>query len=267
MRLTGLNIYPLKSGAGIALGTADVEARGLPHDRRWMLVDGHGCFLTGRQWPRLVLLRATPVATGLRLEAPDLPPCEVAWPAATSGRLPVTVWNDTVEAAVAAPAAHAWLSRFLGCEVRLVHLDAASVRHKMLSPPHAPSSHPLSFADAYPLLLVSEPSLAGLNSRLAEPVAMAHFRPNLVVSGSVPHAEDGWRRIRIGSAELEAVKACIRCVFTTVRPESGSRRQDGEPLRTLAGYRRGSDGVRFGINLVVRQPGRLALGDAVTVLD
>jgi hypothetical protein len=267
MRLTGLHIYPIKSSAGLALPEAQVEARGLRHDRRWMLVDAEGRFVTGRQYPRLVLLRAFPSDDGLRIEAPGREALRVLWPAPDAARVGVTVWKDTIEAALAAPAAHEWLSAFLGSEVRLVHLDAASVRNKVLSPPLAPAAHPVSFADGYPLLLISEPSLAELNSHLLEPVTMAHFRPNLVVSAGAPHAEDGWRRIRIGSAEFDLVKTCVRCVFTTVLPDEGRRRDDGEPLRTLKTYRRSQDGVIFGMNLVVRQPGRLALGDAVTVLD
>jgi uncharacterized protein YcbX len=135
-----------------------------------------------------------------------------------------------------------------------------------MTDPHSQTGDEVSFADAFPLLLISRAALDGLNARLAKPVSMLRFRPNLVVEGVAAHAEDGWKRIRIGEVEFDVAKACTRCVFTTVDPMRGERDPDGEPLRTLIGYRRTADGVTFGQNLIPRSAGSVRVGDAVEVL-
>lgn len=264
MHLSSLHVYPVKSCAGLAPDHARVEPRGLAHDRRWMIVDEAGQFLTGRQWPALVLLRASPSHDGLHLSAPAQRELFVPVPAADSACRRVTVWKDTVEAADAGDAAAQWLAQFLGRPARLVHMDARS--HRPVSPTHAQPGDQVSFADAYPLLLISRASLDGLNARLAQPLPMQRFRPNLVVQGvDAPHAEDGWTRLRIGDIEFDAVKPCTRCVFTTVDPARGEFDPSGEPLRTLKTYRRSPAGITFGMNLIARGGGTLHVGDAVSL--
>lgn len=262
MKLSALHVFPVKSCAALVLDEAQVERRGLARDRRWMVVDGEGTFITGRQEPRLVLLRAQPVAGGLLLAAPGMPALRIAEP--VDGRGGVTVWRDHVNALHASAQASEWLSRFLGRDCRLVFMDEAAQRP--VDPAYASAGDEVSFADAFPLLMISEGSLAGLNARLDVPVPMLRFRPNLVVAGAEPHAEDGWKRIRIGEIEFDVAKPCIRCAFTTVMPETGTLDPRGEPLRTLATYRRGERGVTFGQNLLVRSTGRLCVNDPVTVL-
>lgn len=261
IRLSALYVYPLKSAAAQALDAAELQPRGLAHDRRWMVVDAQNAFITGREEPRLVLVQAHPQADGLLLSAPGMPEL-LAQPALR--REQVTVWRDRVDARAASGEASEWISRFLGRECRLVIMDDAAQRP--VDPTYAVAGDEVSFADAFPLLLISEGSLAGLNARLDAPVPMLRFRPNLVVSGADAHAEDGWRRIRIGAIEFEVAKPCVRCGFTTVMPETGTLDPRGEPLRTLATYRRGPKGVMFGQNLIARGRGRLCVGDAVTVL-
>lgn len=265
MRLSAIHVYPIKSCAALAPGSAAVEPRGLAGDRRWMLVDADGRFITGRQVPRTVLLRAQPLAQGLRLDAPGLVPFEVALPPPDAPRRRVTVWKDDVRAADAGDAVAAWLGQALGREARLVHMDAAAARP--LKPGYAPAGAEVSFADAFPLLALSQAALDGLNARLAAPLPMLRFRPNLVIEGSAPHAEDGWRRLRIGQVEFAMAKPCVRCVFTTVDPARGEFDPSGEPLRTLKTYRRSAEGITFGVNLVPRGRGTLRVGDAVEVLE
>jgi uncharacterized protein YcbX len=262
--LAAITIFPVKSGAGLALARAMVEPRGLADDRRWLVVDDQGRFLTGRQLPGLVQLRATPDAGGLVLSAPARPALRVARPGAGAPRRNVVVWKDTVDAACAGDAADAWLSALLGRAAHLVFMD--EVAHRAVDPARAAPGDEVSFADGFPLLLVGQASLDALNARLAQPVPMARFRPNLVVAGSAPHAEDGWRRLRIGAVEFEVAKPCTRCVFTTVDPEHGVFDPSGEPLATLKTYRRTPDGVTFGMNLLARGTGTLALGDPVVAL-
>lgn len=259
MQIHALYEYPLKSAAARPVDRLELAPRGPANDRRWMVVDPDGGFLTGRQLPRMVLLRAEPGDGGLRLAAPGMPALSVAVPAPDAPRQRVTVWKDQVDASLAGEQADAWLSRFLGRPARLVHMDPAARRP--LKPAYAQPGDEVSFADGFPLLLISQASLDALNARLARPIPMTRFRPNLVVSGCAPHAEDGWRRLRIGGIEMEVAKPCVRCVFTTVDPATGERDPDGEPLRTLKEYRRGESGITFGVNLIARGSGVVRVGD------
>ena len=264
MRLAALYRYPLKSCAPLPCEAAEVEPRGLAHDRRWMVVDADGRFLTGRQLATMTLIRAQPEPEGaLVLSAPGHGALHVAPPAA-GVRLRVRVWDSTVDARPAGREADDWLSAVLGRPLRLVHMDEGARRP--VDARYAQPGDEVSFADGFPLLLISQAALDHLNTRLARPVAITRFRPNLVVDGCAPHAEDGWRRIRIGTVEFDVVKPCVRCVFTTVDPERGERDPDGEPLRTLLTYRRTPKGVTFGQNLIPRGTGTLRIGDPVTVL-
>lgn len=269
MRLAALHAYPLKSCAGIALASAQVDAHGLRHDRRWMAVDDTGRFVTGRQLGAMVRIRAQPIDDGLRFDAPGMETLYVPTPSSDAPRIAATVWNDGVDAACAGDAADAWLSAALGRALRLVHFDARSRR--AVDPAYAKPGDEVGFADAYPLLAISQAALDGLNARLAEagcaPMTMARFRPNLTIAGVAAHAEDEWRRVRIGEIEFEAVKPCTRCVFTTVDPDTGERDADGEPLRTLKDYRRTPNSITFGMNLIPRGTGTLRVGDAVVPLD
>jgi len=240
--LSALHIFPVKSCAPLVVDAAAVEPRGLAHDRRWLVTDASGKFLTGRQHPRLTLLRAAPNGAALDLSAPDMPLLRLDVPLPTE----------------------AWISEFLGMPARFFYMDAGCERP--VDPAYAKPGDEVSFADAYPLLLISQGSLDGLNAKLAAPVPMLRFRPNLVVANTGAHAEDGWKRVRIGSVEFDLVKPCSRCVFTTVDFTSGAFDPSGEPLRTLMTYRRTERGVTFGQNVIPRGTGTLRVGDAVEVL-
>jgi len=261
--LSALHIFPVKSCAPLVVDAAAVEPRGLAHDRRWLVTDASGKFLTGRQHPRLTLLRAAPNGAALDLSAPDMPLLRLDVPLPTE-RIEVTVWKNTVDALPAPAEADAWISEFLGMPARFFYMDAGCERP--VDPAYAKPGDEVSFADAYPLLLISQGSLDGLNAKLAAPVPMLRFRPNLVVANTGAHAEDGWKRVRIGSVEFDLVKPCSRCVFTTVDFTSGAFDPSGEPLRTLMTYRRTERGVTFGQNVIPRGTGTLRVGDAVEVL-
>ncbi|HEX8697942.1 MAG TPA: MOSC domain-containing protein [Myxococcaceae bacterium] len=262
--LSQLFIYPLKSTKGLALSRAKVEPLGLEHDRRWMLVRPDGSFITGRECPSLVLVSAVPTGGGLRLSTPGMPELEVPAPPVGAPRQDVTIWNDTCSAAMAGEEAAGWFSRFLGEPVSLAYVDARMERP--VDPTYAAPEDRVGFADGFPLLLLSRASLEELNRQLPRAVAMENFRPNLVVEGCEPFAEDRWKRLRVGEVELEVVKPCARCVFTTVDPVTGQKASDGEPLRTLARVRRINGKAMFGQNVLVRRPGTLQVGDEVQVL-
>ena len=263
--LTGLYVYPLKSARGISLERARVDARGLEHDRRWMVVDEHGGFVSQRTHSRLALVGTALDGATLRLSAPGLPDL-VLTPPGDGPSVPVRVWNDDVAARPAPAEASEWVSEHLRERCTLVHLPGAAKRR--VGAAYRPASL-LSFTDAFPFLLLSEASLAELNRRLAAPVPMDRFRPNLVVSGCAPHAEDSWQRIRIGAVTFVVAKPCSRCVITTTDQSTGERAR--EPLTTLATYRLFDGKVMFGQNLIHERVGSglvlLGLGSGLVVAE
>ena len=263
--LAAIHIDPVKSAAGIPLDAVELDAFGPRHDRRWLVVDPAGRFMTQRRHPRLALIRPTLGPDTLTLDAPGMPRLTLPLEPPAGAVERVRIWKDEVVARPAGDEAARWLSTFLGTPCRLVYMPDTGVRQVSLR--YGRPGDRVAFADAYPVMLLSAESLDALNARLAEPVPVNRFRPNLVVCGvGEPHAEDRWRRIRVGSVELDVVKPCARCVITTI-DQTTARRTGKEPLRTLATYRRGPDGgVLFGMNAIHRTRGTLRVGDAVEVL-
>lgn len=263
--LSSIHVYPVKSCAPLQMASATVEDRGFTGDRRWMIVDAKARFMTGREQPRLSLIRALPDGNGLALTAPDMPPLRLMPPPSAALRVETVVWKSTVQALPAPIDADAWISCYLGQSARFVHMDAACVR--TVDTRYGAPGDEVSFADGFPLLLISQAALDLLNTKLAAPVPMLRFRPSVVVAATAPHAEDGWKRVRIGAVEFDVVKPCSRCVFTTVDFERGAFDPTGEPLRTLLSYRRAPNGVMFGQNLIPRGRGVLHVGDPVEVVE
>lgn len=271
LHLSGLHFYPVKSLRGCTVTSAGVDAFGLAGDRRFMVVDAGGRFLTQRTLPRMALIATQLEREHLGLTAPGLPGLRVrraSDPAAPLLR--VTVWrHEGLAAEDCGGEAAAWLQGFLGVECRLVRLGREYERFVLKSAARPGDS--VSFADACPFLLIGEGSLAGLNDRLLargeEPVPMDRFRPNLVIAGATPHAEDGWERLHIGPVGFRTAGPSARCVMVTT--DQATARRSPEPLRMLAGYRRDARDpaqVNFGINLIHEgQSGILRIGDPVVV--
>ena len=261
MRLSGLNVYPIKSARGIVLDEAEVDQFGLRYDRRWMVVDDSGVFLSQRSHPRLALVVPNMRHGTLQVDAPGMPRLQMPLHPKDIVATSVAVWDDTCPATWVGHGAAEWFSDFLGCACTLVHMADGVVRPA--DPAFAPPGVRVSFADGFPFLLISEESLADLNRRLTEPLPMNRFRPNLVVSGGEPYSEDEWRRIQIGDVRMQVVKPCARCVVTTTDQSTGERGK--EPLRTLATYRKVGGEVMFGQNVVHENTGRLRVGDPVVI--
>jgi uncharacterized protein len=273
LRLSDIWRYPVKSCRGQRLAEAVVEPWGLAGDRRWMIIDGDGKFVTGREHPALVLV--TPAIDGdvIRLRTPGLPDLEVPVPVGDAQLTAVRVWASELDAAVASDEAAQWLSKVTGTEVRLVYLDDPTRR--TTNPDHSQEGDVVSFADGYPLLLATESSLEQVNEWIAAgshahegPLPMTRFRPNVVVAGAEPFAEDGWRRVKIGQVAFRVPKGCGRCVFTTVDPETAVKGK--EPLATLARHRRWDGNVWFAVNLIPDAPRRggvIHVGDPVEILE
>jgi uncharacterized protein YcbX len=264
MKVTEINIYPIKSTRRIALQESEVLPRGLPWDRRWMLVDENNKFITARQYPALAMVKTTIDSDKLVVTADASDELRLPLHPEPRQTTRVTVWRDTVDAVPANPETDAWFSDYLGVSCRLVQMT--DDLNRGVDQDYGQPGDEVSFADGFPLLLITEASLADLNSRLEHPVDMRRFRPNLVVDGDAPYAEDEWRRFRVGEVELEGVKNCSRCVFTTVDPDQGIKSPHKEPLRTFSLYRRRPQGgVFFGQKLIPRSSGTIRVGDSVSI--
>jgi uncharacterized protein len=264
LRLGGLTLYPIKSAAGIPRSTWDVDAFGLHHDRRWMVVDASGTFLTQRTHPRLALIRPSITQGVLRVVAEASPALELPLVPTSPVRTSVRVWRDRCEALWLGTGPAEWFSRVLGCDCSLVYMPEDSVRptDPLYTPPTSHGSR-VSFADGFPFLLLSEGSLADLNGRLGVPLPMNRCRPNLVVAGGLPYVEDELTSFRIGEIAFDVVKPCDRCVITTTDQATAERGK--EPLRTLATYRKQGSKILFGQNVVHRGTGTLEVGQPLRV--
>jgi uncharacterized protein len=262
VRLTEIHIYPVKSLAGIALQRSSLDAMGLHHDRRWMVVDPAGRFLTQRDHPQMALIQPRLLKGELTLSRVGMPDHRVPPAGGDKRRVRVVVWRDRLEAVHLGEHTDAWLSQAIGTPCKLVYIDDDVVRQCDLN--YADEGERTGFADGFPLLLISQASLDDLNKRLDENLPMRRFRPNLVVSGCAPYAEDRWRRIVIGGIAMRVVKPCSRCVITTIDPATGVKGK-GEPLRTLSTYRMRGNQVYFGQNLIHEQQGALTVGQELVV--
>ena len=263
-RLAGVFVYPIKSCAPMVVEAAEVERRGLKHDRRWMLVDEHGLFVTGRQFGSLVRVTVNAGQHGLHVSAPGMEALTVRVPKPDERRR-VSIWGEALSVIDAGDAAAEWFSHFSGRSLRLVYADAAMQRP--VDPAFGQADDPVAFPDGYPVLLLSQAAVDELSLRVGRIMETGRFRPNLVVEGVAAHAEDGWKRVRVGSVFFDVVKPCIRCVFTTVDPLTGERSADGEPLSSLKAYRHNGKGITFGQNLIPRSKGSVHVGDVLEVLD
>lgn len=248
--ITALNIYPVKSCRGIALDRARIATTGFAHDREWLIVDGNGRFVTQREESRLALIVTTISGDGLTLTAPGNGALTVPLDL-NEDPVEVTCWRDRCAAFDAGSRAAQWLETFLGAEHRLVRFNRDRPR-----PSDAAWTRDIRalnhFSDAFPWLIISEASLRDLNSRLALPLPMNRFRPNIVVDGLVAYGEDEVHEFHDGNVRLRVVKGCTRCAITTTDQATGQRTTD-EPLRTLSGYRldRQLKGVIFGQNAIL----------------
>ncbi len=261
--ISALHIYPIKSCAGHSLEQAQLTPRGLKHDREFMVVDANNMFMTQRKHGKMALIKPDVDDTTLTLNAPGMP--EFTLTIQKSG-LPesVTVWGDVCQAIDQGAGVAAWLSQYLEADCRLVRMAEDFVRAVEDGYAVRPGDQ-ASFADAYPNLLISEASLADLNSRLDEDLPMNRFRPNIVVKDTAAYAEDTWKKIQMGAVTFDVVKPCARCRVTTIDQASGIRTSD-EPLATLGEYRRVGKKMLFGQNILHDSHGTLRVGMPVDVL-
>ncbi len=266
--VSALYTYPIKSCGALAHTHITLDERGPVWDRRWMVVDGDGMFITQRELPALARIQPAFEADCLRLAAPGMSDAAVPLQPREVPTRPVQVWRDTCDAVDEGDDVAAWFSDYLGVETRLVRMADGFVRPADTT--YAPPNTPVSFADGFPLLLVSEASLDDLNQHLQSrgkmPVPMSRFRPNVVIGGCEAFAEDTWRTITVGAITMDVVKPCARCVETTVDQATGTIPDPAEPLATLNSYRKQGSKVLFAQNAIHHAPGVLNVGDTVTVI-
>ena len=264
LQVQAIYIYPIKSLGGISLDYGIVEEKGFQYDRRWMLVDADGVFVSQRSYPKLALLQVQLVNGGLSVSLKSEPENNLFIPfEASQGKyIDVTIWDDLVEGQLVGEEFDTWFSQQLSKSVRLVLMPEMSQRK--VDPRYAVHNESVSFADGMPYLLLGEESLNDLNTRLSKPVPMDRFRPNIVFSGSQAYSEDSWSELRIGNVDFRIVKPCARCVLTTVDQATGFKGK--EPLKTLASYRTMGGKVLFGQNMVALSPGRIQVGDRVKIV-
>ncbi|MGB3180055.1 MAG: MOSC N-terminal beta barrel domain-containing protein [Cyclobacteriaceae bacterium] len=265
--ITDLYIYPVKSLGGIRLESSQVTNRGLAYDRRWMLVDCQGMFLSQRKHPRMSLVKIRQADGGFEAytESGDREPLFISSQPATGDKVParVQVWDDEVAAIAVGKDADEWFSKVLDMTCRLVYMPDKSDRQ--VDTQYATSGEQVSFADGYPYLLIGQASLDDLNSRMPETMDMDRFRPNIVFAGAEPFSEDSWKHFTVKDILFHAAKPCARCVLTTVNQQTAEK--GPEPLKTLATYRKFGNKILFGQNLLHRGAGTLSAGDSILVKE
>jgi hypothetical protein len=275
LQISELYIYPIKSLPGVALQQARATDRGFEHDRRWMLVDENNLFISQREAPQMTQFIVSIEENGLNVKhktikgsinIPFKTPPSVQRTPMEGGRgaaTTVTIWDDTCTAEFVSNEADDWFSDALDIKCRLVHMPDDSRR--IVDQNYAPGDNITSFADAYPFLIIGQASLDELNSRLAKPLPMNRFRPNMVFTGGTPSEEDLIGHFTINQIDFYGVKLCARCPIPTINQENGARGK--EPLKTLAKYRQKNNKIYFGQNLVHKGEGLISIGDRLQTIS
>lgn len=268
LQLSEIFIYPIKSLGGISLSEALVEQRGLQFDRRMVLVDQNGIFITQRDFPQMALLKTTIRDKNL-VVTNSLSNHSIILPLnpdnnTSSERIRVKIWNDECEAVIVSKEADEFFSDMIGIKCSLMYMPENEFRLVDPERKYVSENHPVSFADGYPFLIIGQSSLDDLNKRLENPLPMNRFRPNFVFTGGQAFEEDEWKDFTIGDIKFKAVKPCARCVITTTDQQTAER--SDEPLRTLSTFRKNGNKVLFGMNLVTYDEGKVKVGDKITLL-
>lgn len=259
--VTDLFIYPIKSLGGIRVESSLIQERGLLHDRSWVLIDENNRFITQREIPGLVFFSTEINDSYLKVfdkRDPseyilvDLFPLvgEVA---------SVQIWDDICDAILVSEEAGNWFSAKLGMNLRLAYMPDSTKRH--VDTNYAKGAEVTGFSDGYPILMIGTASLEDLNSRLAQPIGMDRFRPNIVFSGAEPFEEDLITDFTINGVMMRGVKPCARCIMTTTNQQTAERSK--EPLNTLSTYRKKGNKIYFGQNVLAKGLGFINVGDLI----
>ena len=267
LKLSEIYIYPIKSLGGIHLDVANITTRGLENDRRFMLIDENGRFLSQREHPQLAIFQ-TKIENGFlkitHKKTEQILTINLSQNL-QSTPLSVTIWDDETTAIEVSSEASLWFTQALGIPTRLVYMPEESQR-KIDAQYSLTGEEITSFSDGYPILIIGQSSLDDLNNRLENPVNINRFRPNFVFTHGEPFEEDAWHEFTIGNIRFFGVKPCARCIMTTIDQETGEKKGK-EPLLTLNKYRKAANKILFGQNVLISQLGTVSVGDDVTVVS
>jgi uncharacterized protein YcbX len=270
LKLSEIYIYPIKSLGGIRLDVTNITTRGLENDRRFMLVDENGRFLSQREHPQLAVFQTEIEAESLKITHKKNGSTlqislQYSLNLKVTQSLNVQIWDDETSAIEVSPEASSWFTQAIGIPARLVYMPEESQR-KTDAQYSLTGEEITSFSDGYPILIIGQSSLHDLNNRLEYPVNINRFRPNFVYTDGEPFEEDAWHEFTVGNVRFFGVKPCARCIMTTIDQETGEKKGK-EPLLTLNKYRKVGNKILFGQNVLISQLGTVSVGDDVTVLS
>lgn len=262
MQITQLNLFPIKSTQAYSVEQAFVQQHGLNFDRELMLTEPDGSFISARKDAALYQLSAFPIAGGVAICHANGEKRVVTY-AEFGKQQPSEVWGNQFPSWVASAETNAWLSRFIGREIQLRWLGEKSARVHASQPDTI-----ISFADSYPLLLVSEQSLNQVQQWSPVPVKMAQFRANIVIDGLHAFEEEQWQRIKLGEVYFRVTQACTRCILITRDPQTLALEPQAEPFRSLKKHHTNEKGKPiFGIHLIPENEGVIRVTDRVEIID
>jgi len=264
IKVSQLNIYPIKSLGGISLPSVHITDRGFEYDRRWMLIDANNNFLTQREFPVMALLQVAITKDGLKVFHINDERVFIIIPFAPQKieRVATNIWGVPCQPLLVSDEADKWFSEKLQAPCRLVYMDDGT--KVMINEQYNINNSFTSFSDGFPILMISEASLADLNSRATETLLMNRFRPNIVISGASAFEEDSMKEFVINGITLYGAKPSARCTITTINQSTGEKGK--EPLKTLATYRSLNNKIYFGENVIAASTGRIQVGDEITIL-
>ena len=260
--LSEIIIYPIKSLAGIRVNRWQVTKKGLLYERKWMLIDEHQKFLSQRRLSKMALIKTVMIDDKLILSAPNMNDICLSLTATETGeQVTVNIWKDDCPAYCVSEEFDQWFSHFLGRPCRLVYQPEAVIRQ--VDPAYALTEDQVRFSDGFPFMIISEASLASLNSAMDVTVSMDRFRPNLVIARCDAYAEDSWQTINIGTLGFRLPKPCSRCSVPSINPITAEITK--EPLTTLSRLRKWGHKIYFGQNALHNNTGVLSLHDQVVI--
>lgn len=263
--ISALYIYPIKSLAGISVNQAELKTRGLQHDRRWMLINKKGRALTQRQLPKMAQLQPEYDPAGWKIidKTTSASSVLVPWEPKSNDSMQVNIWGDKVEGHFVSKEVDDWFSNTLDKEVSLVYMQEGT--NRLVDQDFAKQNEIVSFADGYPVLLISEASLSDFNTKLDIDIEMRRFRPNIVISGTEAYAEDQWKSFEIAGINFQVAKPCARCSVPGIDPDTSISQQ--KILDALKQYRSDGPKTYFGQNLLYQQSGLLKVGDELNQIQ
>ena len=270
LKLSEIYVYPIKSLGGIRLDAANITSRGLENDRRFMLVDENGRFLSQREYPQLAIFNTQIEGDFLLItNKKDGSTLKISLQYSLNHEitksLNVQIWDDETLAIEVSDEASNWFTQALDIPTRIVYMHEESLRKT--EPQYSLTGEEItSFSDGYPILIIGQSSLDDLNNRLENPVNINRFRPNFVFTDGEPFEEDAWHEFTVGDVRFFGVKPCARCIMTTIDQETGEKKGK-EPLLTLNRYRKVGNKILFGQNVLISQLGTVSVGDDVTILS